>query len=1113
MDLRFCTKNNALIPSVFSPSFHLQSLSRREFLGCGIQMRPPGIRCRTERRKLGPRCLIFLDSLYENSVLVIAATVAVFASIELVYPNGNRGGGCNNEIDYDASEQEFSVALTSCKLSEDTDIPQKECIGMHVLASETLYSVPSFFYKTNTTSRTLEESYSTNDDSSIINDGKLCNHTSVVTEDVSNNELHLVDEPLALFPPARMLDKIKVDGANDLLHGEIESLGKLVVDNSDFIIGKKEETLSVSNAHPLKVFRISNCLMIPVKSKRRNFSQGQYYRTQKHMADERELLDSNYNEDYYRSTKEAYDCSEEQLEVRSISCFSSLNEKPLNLVLRSDGGYRDLKQSLKRAEVLENKGAAKSDCSERQTLVTCLKKSLGINEKGLNKGQSSIQEIDRSLLWRKENKQLSSFQPNGGLVKDSSNLETCLRSYECFLRDARLKDCLDLLDSMERKGILDMDKVHHTRFLNACKSHKAVKEAFRFCKLINKPTLSIFNMLLSVCANSQDFDGAFKVMLLMKEARLKPDCKLYTTLISACGKCEKVDAMFEVFHEMVNSGVEPNANTYGALIDGCARSGQVAKAFGAYGIMRSKNVQPDRVVFNALITACGRSGALDRAFDVLAEMRSEPKPVEPDHITIGALVRACIQAGQANRAREVYKMLHLYNIKGTPDVYTIAVSSCSQNGDLDFALTIYDDMKRNGVEPDEMFLSTIIDAAGHAQNVDVAFAILKDARTRGMHVGSMTYSSLMGACCNAKNWKKALELYEDIKAIKLLPTVSTLNALVTALCDGDQLLRSAEVLDEIKEAGVMPNIVTYSILIVACEKKDEADLGFALLSKAKMDGILPNLIMCRCLTGLCLRSYEKACSFGEPIVSFNSGNPQIDSIWTSRAIMVYRETISSGEIPTIEVFSQVLGCLQFPLNSLLRNSFLENLGINFSASRWPNISSYLHGFGEYDARSFSVLEEAASLGVVPRVSFKESPIVLDARKLLIHTVEVYILTMLKGLKHRLAAGARLPCITILLPRGKTVIGSPKGERTVYIAGRVGQAVGALLRRLGLPYQGDESHGKIRINGLALRRWFKPKIMSFSVAGRPGDIIPPSTRLAKGLADQQRSIRSSSLFLD
>lgn len=130
---------------------------------------------------------------------------------------------------------------------------------------------------------------------------------------------------------------------------------------------------------------------------------------------------------------------------------------------------------------------------------------------------------------------------------------------------------------------LSIFQVHHTSFLKACKSQKAVKEAFRFSKLIRNPSMSTFNMLLSVCASSQDFDGnsstsgsrpavkfrmiehshpnvkfrmpdsktvyigAFQVMLLIKEAGLKPDCKLYTTLISTCAKSGKVDAMFEVW--------------------------------------------------------------------------------------------------------------------------------------------------------------------------------------------------------------------------------------------------------------------------------------------------------------------------------------------------------------------------------------------------------------------------------------------------------------------------------------------------------------------------------------------------------------------------------------
>ncbi|CAN6324231.1 unnamed protein product [Urochloa humidicola] len=720
-----------------------------------------------------------------------------------------------------------------------------------------------------------------------------------------------------------------------------------------------------------------------------------------------------------------------------------------------------------------------------------------------------------SNILNKENPDNFAKAKRGGLKGTKDTLDYS-RIYNSFLIDGRLKDCLDLLESMEQNGLLDMKKIHHASFFSMCKKQRAVLEALHFCRLIDNPKISTFNMLLSVCANSQHFDGALQVMELLKEAGLKPDCKLYTTLISTCAKCGKVDAMFEVFHEMVSAGIEPNVNTYSALIDGCARAGQVAKAFGAYGIMSSKKVKPDRVVFNALISACGESGAVARAFDVLSEMTAESSeskgsgPILPDHVTIGALMKTCIQAGQADRAREVYKMLQEYNIKGTPEVYTIALRSCSLTGDLGFALKIYEDMNKIGVKPDEMFLSALVDVAGHARRADAAFEIMKDARAKDLHVGTIAYSSLMGACCNAKDWKKALQLYEEIKSIQLIPTISMMNALITSLCDGDQVLKAVDVLNEMKRIGVCPNQITYSVLFVACERNDEAQLGLDLFEQLKIDGIGINPTIIGSLTGLCLQMFDSDLSLGNVIVNFSLGKPQIDNRWTSSAIAAYREAVSTGIIPSSDVSSQVLGCLRLPHDNSLKSSFIENMGISCDIPHNPNMNSLFEGFGEYDIRAFSILEESASLGAVASISMKDTRIVIDARKLKIHTAEVSLLTTLRSLKHRLAAGARLPNVTILLPTEKKQVDIDEREKTIKLAGRIGQAVGSLLRRLGISYQGEESHGRMRINGLTLRRWFNPKLNSKPSSAAPADLLPLSSRLAKGIADQQRNIRSLSL---
>lgn len=77
--------------------------------------------------------------------------------------------------------------------------------------------------------------------------------------------------------------------------------------------------------------------------------------------------------------------------------------------------------------------------------------------------------------------------------------------------------------------------------------------------------------------------------------------------------------------------------------------------------------------------------------------------------------------------------------------------------------------------------------------------------------------------------------------------------------------------------------------------------------------------------------------------------------------MVYREAIVAGTIPTVEVVSKVLGCLQLPYNADIRERLVENLGVSADTLKRSNLCSLIDGFGEYDPRAFSLLEVCREL--------------------------------------------------------------------------------------------------------------------------------------------------------
>ncbi|KAL3515069.1 hypothetical protein ACH5RR_021971 [Cinchona calisaya] len=1066
------------ISSFLSPSCRcgVRLLVRKEFLGSSHNLRPPGFRSPRQREKLGFRFhfqsgkFLLRASLDSQSIVlvVVVTAVAVSAALIAVFQNYSKTRTY-------AKDKEFILPVD---IKRNTAIDQKE------LWIET-GNIP-FDEKVDLRIETSNHASSREDivaemllgETNLMNGTTLATNTyelsncdkvaSVVGDSLYTRESGgLSLSSLPLMPSESDILASTLNRKSSEM--QLERCGhETGIDNKKpmLIVEKKP---SVSSFPPVNV---QNGVTEFVKPDHEVFTEGEQKKPDP-------IHQDNQREDLYTF----YEAPMAKLNgLGALSSGISLHEK------------EDAQCQGERPVAYFNNGSShgKKDMGKRK-------------ESHVNKVNSKLRENRSKSLFPTRDLE-------GKDVYDRNSSSQPFDAYNKLLRDGRLNDCIEMLEDLESKGLLDMDKVYHAGFYKACKNQKAVKEAFRFTKLIPNPTLSTFNLLMSVCANSQDSEGAFEVLQLVQDARLKVDCKLYTTLISTCARAGKVDTMFKVFHEMVNAGVEPNVHTYSALIDGCAKAGQVAKAFGAYGILQSKNVKPDRVVFNALITACGESGAVDRAFDVLAEMRTETRPIDPDHITVGALMKACVKAGQIDRVREVYKMLDEYNIKGTPEVYTIAVNSCSQNGDWEFACTIYSDMTRRGVAPDEMFISALIDVAGHTGKLDAAFEILKVARAKGIHSGTISYSALMGACSNAKDWQKALRLYEDIKGINLKPTVSMMNALITALCEADQLQKATEVLFEMKRQGLCPNTITYSILLVSNEKKDDLEVGLMLFSQAKKDGVALNLVMCRCLLGMCLRRFQKACTLGEPVFSLNSGRVQLDNKWTSLALMIYREGVVAGAAPTVEELSQVLGCLKLPRDVSLKNRLVENLGVSIDTSKTSKLCSMVDGFGEYDPRAFSLLEEAASLGIVPAVSLKRSPIIVDVRNLPIHAAEVYVLTVLKGLKHRLAAGVKLPNLSVVLPLENTQIQTPLGEKTIKVSGRISQAVAALLRRLGLPFIGNESHGKVRITGVVVKKWFQPKLDS-PFSGKPADLSSSQRRLGKGIIYQQRNIRTGDWSLD
>lgn len=107
----------------------------------------------------------------------------------------------------------------------------------------------------------------------------------------------------------------------------------------------------------------------------------------------------------------------------------------------------------------------------------------------------------------------------------------------------------------------------------------------------------------------------------------------------------------------------------------------------------------------------------------------------------------------------------------------------------------------------------------------------------------------------------------------------------------------------------------------------------------------------------------------------------------SWAVAVYRHAVAANVVPTIKSLSLLLGCLRIP-DAPHERTYLSDDTFAHAGQLKFRSPSILEGAGFYDPRAFLLFEEAASMGVVPRLNYKAGPITVNAQCMPSYVAEV-----------------------------------------------------------------------------------------------------------------------------
>merc|ERR1719473_653609 len=160
--------------------------------------------------------------------------------------------------------------------------------------------------------------------------------------------------------------------------------------------------------------------------------------------------------------------------------------------------------------------------------------------------------------------------------------------------------------------------------------------------------------------------------------------------------------------DMRSAGTAPDKITYSTLMKGHCFSGDVDAAFVVLKEMREDGkFTPDEILYNSLLDGCAKEHRLQEALDLFAQMRAEA--VRPSNFTLCTLIKLL---GRARRLPQAFGILDELcgagGLRPNVQVYTCLMTACMDNGQLDKALQLQNEVIRGGCPPDAKLYNALV---------------------------------------------------------------------------------------------------------------------------------------------------------------------------------------------------------------------------------------------------------------------------------------------------------------------------------------------------------------------------------------------------------------------
>lgn len=324
-----------------------------------------------------------------------------------------------------------------------------------------------------------------------------------------------------------------------------------------------------------------------------------------------------------------------------------------------------------------------------------------------------------------------------------------------------------------------------------------------------QPDGMILSTILSACGRTGNLSYGKGIHDFITENNIAFDSHLQSSVIGMYASCGSMDLAQQLFNKMSPKNLVAST----AMISGYSKHGQIEDA----RLIFNQMVEKDLVCWSAMISGYAESDWPQEALRLFNEM--QVLGITPDQVTMLSVISACAHLGAMDQANWIHIYVDKNGFGGALPVNNALIDMYAKCGSLERARRVFEKMPRRNVISWTSMISAFA-MHGDASNALSFFNRMKDDN---IEPNSVTFIGVLYACSHAGLVEEGRRIFSSmINEYNLAPQHEHYGCMVDLFGRANLL---SEALKVIEAMPMAPNVVIWGSLMAACRVHGENELG------------------------------------------------------------------------------------------------------------------------------------------------------------------------------------------------------------------------------------------------------------------------------------------------